>query len=145
MLGEFEYEIQRLREENSQLRYTKELRERDFENVMFENNTLYGKLENLENVFIGSTIQRDGLSSSHSNKLTQDYTTSTLMLENTELKKKINRLEEEKLELKQALLISQSAQGTGGAGAVVSVAPDMSEVHQLRQSNLELQKRVEHL
>jgi kinesin family member 12 len=88
------------------LRYQKELRERDFENVMFENNTLYGKLENLENVFIGSTIQRDGLSSSHSNKLTQDYTTSTLMLENTELKKKINRLEEEKLELKQALLIS---------------------------------------
>ena len=74
---------------------------------MFENNTLYGKLENLENVFIGSTIQRDGLvSGSHSNKLTQDYTTSTLMLENTELKKKINRLEEEKLELKQALLIS---------------------------------------
>lgn len=88
------------------MRYTKELRERDFENVMFENNTLYGKLENLENVFIGSKIQRDGLSSSHSNKLTQDYTTSTLMLENTELKKKINRLEEEKLELKQALLIS---------------------------------------
>jgi hypothetical protein len=24
--------------------------------VMFENNTLYGKLENLENVFIGSAI-----------------------------------------------------------------------------------------
>jgi kinesin family protein 12 len=88
------------------LRFQKELRERDFENVMFENNTLYGKLENLENVFIGSTIQREGLASSHSNKLTQDYTTSTLMLENTELKKKINRLEEEKLELKQALLIS---------------------------------------
>ena len=56
MLTEFEYEIGRLREENSQLRYQKELRERDFENVMFENNTLYGKLENLENVFIGSAI-----------------------------------------------------------------------------------------
>jgi hypothetical protein len=56
---------------------------------MFENNTLYGKLENLENVFIGSAIQRDGLGSSQSNKLTHDYTTSTLMLENTELKKKI--------------------------------------------------------
>jgi hypothetical protein len=56
MLQEFELEIQRLRDENSQLRYQKELRERDFENVMFENNTLYGKLENLENVFIGATI-----------------------------------------------------------------------------------------
>lgn len=100
MLGEFEFEIGRLRQENSELRYQKELRERDFENVMFENNTLYGKLENLENVFIGSAIQRDGLSSGQSNKLTHDYTTSTLMLENTELKKKINRLEEEKIELK---------------------------------------------
>jgi hypothetical protein len=48
------------------LRYTKELKEREFENVMFENNTLYGKLENLENVFIGSAIARDGLSSAHS-------------------------------------------------------------------------------
>ena len=99
MLQEFEFEITRLREENSTLRYTKELKEREFENVMFENNTLYGKLENLENVFIGSAIARDGLSSAHS-KLSQDYTTSTLMLENTELKKKIQRLEEEKLELK---------------------------------------------
>lgn len=56
MLNEFEFEISRLREENAQIRYQKELRERDFENVMFENNTLYGKLENLENVFIGSAI-----------------------------------------------------------------------------------------
>jgi kinesin family protein 12 len=66
MLQEFEFEIGRLREENNQIRYMKELKERDFENVMFENNTLYGKLENLENVFIGSAIQRDGVSSSHS-------------------------------------------------------------------------------
>ncbi len=101
---------------------------------MFENNTLYGKLENLENVFIGSAIQRDGLSSSHSNKLTQDYTTSTLMLENTELKKKIARLEEEKLELKQALLISSSGvSGPGNPGGVV-VTPivDNGELFQLR-------------
>jgi kinesin family protein 12 len=56
MLQEFEFEIGRLREENNNIRYMKELKERDFENVMFENNTLYGKLENLENVFIGSAI-----------------------------------------------------------------------------------------
>ena len=151
MLGEFEYEIQRLREENSQLRYQKELRERDFENVMFENNTLYGKLENLENVFIGSAIQRDGLSSAQtstgSSKLTQDYTTSTLMLENTELKKKIARLEEEKIELKQALSLISSGAATGGnsGGVVVSPIVDNGELFQLRQSNQELQKRVEFL
>ncbi len=56
MLQEFEFEIGRLREQNSLLRYQKELKERDFENVMFENNALFGKLENLENVFIGSSI-----------------------------------------------------------------------------------------
>ena len=140
MLQEFEFEIARLRDENGQLRYQKELNERDFENVMFENNTLYGKLENLENVFIGSAIQRDGLSSSNS-KLSQDYTTSTLMLENTELKKKIGRLEEEKLELKQSIINMSS--GNGGLGGPASAImnggmADMNEVYQLKQSNGEL-------
>ena len=45
---EFEFEITRLKEENSQLRYQKELTEQDFENVAFENNTLNSKLENLD-------------------------------------------------------------------------------------------------
>jgi len=31
----------------------KEVRDHEYENVMFENQTLYSKLENLENVFIG--------------------------------------------------------------------------------------------
>ena len=98
---------------------------------MFENNTLHGKLENLENVFIGSAIQRDGISSSHS-KLSQDYTTSTLMLENTELKKKLARLEEEKLELKQALInINQGGGGMMGPGSAMMNGglADMNEVY----------------
>jgi len=53
MLSEYDIEIQRLRVENSQLRYQKDLKERDLASVMFENQTLYSKLENLENVFIG--------------------------------------------------------------------------------------------
>jgi hypothetical protein len=88
MLQEFEYEISRLREENQQLRFQKDLREKDNENIVFENNTLYSKLENLENVFIGSSINRNDIHSQHS-KLSEDYMTSTLMLENTELKKKV--------------------------------------------------------
>jgi hypothetical protein len=51
-------EIQRLREENNQIRFAKDLRERDFENAMFENAQLQNKLENLENVFIGSSGRR---------------------------------------------------------------------------------------
>ena len=58
LLREFETELERLREENNQIRFAKDVRERDFENVMFENAQLQNKLENLENVFIGSAIQR---------------------------------------------------------------------------------------
>jgi hypothetical protein len=36
-LTEMEKELERLREENNQIRFAKDLRERDFENVMFEN------------------------------------------------------------------------------------------------------------
>lgn len=41
------------------MKYAKELIERDLANVNFENETLNSKLENLENVFIGSAIQRN--------------------------------------------------------------------------------------
>jgi len=41
MFTEFQHEVVRLREENGQIRYQKELKERDFEDVMFENQTLY--------------------------------------------------------------------------------------------------------
>ena len=60
------------------------------------------------------------------------------MLENTELKKKINRLEEEKLELKQALLITSSSQSNGGGAAVVVTPVDAGEMYQMKQANAEL-------
>ena len=37
MMFEYNNEIARLRDENNQMRYQREVRERDFENVMFEN------------------------------------------------------------------------------------------------------------
>jgi hypothetical protein len=37
LMHEYETELERLREENNQIRFAKDLRERDFENVMFEN------------------------------------------------------------------------------------------------------------
>jgi hypothetical protein len=50
--------VERLKEENAELRYQKEVKERDHLNLAFENNTLLSKLENLENIFIGMPIQR---------------------------------------------------------------------------------------
>lgn len=58
MINEFQLEVQRLRQENAEIRYGKELKEREYENVMFENQTLYTKLENLENVFIGAPLSK---------------------------------------------------------------------------------------
>ena len=77
MLGEYQDEIQRLRQENAQIRYQKEIKERDFESVMFENQTLYTKLENLENVFIGQPMRRENgtLQDQHAGALSQDYQT----------------------------------------------------------------------
>ena len=86
LLQEFDLETIRLRQENHQLRFQKELAKRDYENVLFENNTLNSKLENLENVFIGSAIQRNP--AKNKTNLSTDYVTSTLMLENQKIKEK---------------------------------------------------------
>jgi hypothetical protein len=62
--------------------------------------------------------------------MSQDYTTSTLLLENTELKKKIARLEEEKLELKQTMINIDRNGGGGPASTVMNGGiPDMNEVY----------------
>jgi len=58
LLDEYEREMARIKEENAQLRYAKEISERDYQNVMTENNGLMSKLENLENIFVGAPIQK---------------------------------------------------------------------------------------
>ena len=80
---------------------------------MFENAQLQNKLENLENVFIGSAIQRQMAQRPSTEGLSQDYTTSNLLIENNDLKKRIFMLEQEKIELQSNLqqsLMSQSGQ-----------------------------------
>ena len=76
------------------------MREADYENVMFENQTLYSKLENLENVFIGQPSRRPNTMNSTNDNLTQEYADSTLQLENNELKRRIAILEQEKAEMR---------------------------------------------
>lgn len=97
MLNEFESELNRLRVENSQLRYQKDLKERDLSSVMFENQTLYTKLENLENVFIGQPLQRGG---DRGDAMSAQYAQSNLAAENAELKRKLAMMEQELAELR---------------------------------------------
>ena len=93
-----------MRQENAEIRYAKELKERDYENVIFENQSLYTKLDNLENVFIGAPLSRpnDPMHNTRS-QLSQDYATSTVMLENQELRRKIALIENERTDLKRQL------------------------------------------
>ena len=67
---------------------------------MYENQTLYSKLENLENVFIGQPSRRPNTMNSTADNLTQEYADSTLQLENNELKRRIAIIEQEKAEMR---------------------------------------------
>jgi len=69
--------------------FEKDAKERDFEMVVFENNTLHTKLDNLENVFVHGGKGGQPNNSNGGIALSQDYATSTLMVENNELRKKI--------------------------------------------------------
>ena len=76
------------------MHYQKEVRERDFENIMFENQTLYSKLDNLENVFIGQpSSHKSELDSERTAALQTRYSESNLVVENNELRRKVALLE----------------------------------------------------
>jgi hypothetical protein len=63
--------------------------------------------------------------------------TSTLMLENTELKKKVGQLESEKIELKQHI---NTIEGHGGVmpGGPQGMANDMNELFKVQNQNEQL-------
>ena len=102
-MQEYVTEIDRLRDENNQIRFAKDLRERDFENVMFENAQLQNKLENLENVFIGSSHrkgpggQQQQAMVPNQDGMQQNYQMQNLVIENNDLKRRVYMLEQEKV------------------------------------------------
>jgi hypothetical protein len=58
----------------------------------------------LENIFIGQPLSKPGEPENlGKEKLSQDYATSTLMIENNELRRKVAQLEQEKADLKMIL------------------------------------------
>ena len=94
-----ETEIKSLETELEVVRRAKEKQERQNINLSNENTILNVRLNNLENVYIGCDIVRnkDG---SVSNNVGSDYTMQAIMLENKELKKVVDKLELDKIELK---------------------------------------------
>ena len=75
--SESESEMTRIKEENTQLRRTKEIGERQINNLMNENQILSAKLDNLENVFIGSSVKRNNMDNPN---LEENYSMSAVSL-----------------------------------------------------------------
>ena len=110
MMMEYQSEVIRLRNENQEMLFGREVQEQQFENLMFENQTLYQKLDNLENVFIGQpTRLRSPADDQYSQEnFTREYAEAQLKVENIELKKKVGSLEDEVTILRQKLAESQA-------------------------------------
>lgn len=153
-LGQMEGNLAHLRQENAQMRYQKEIMNREFEGMMFENNQLSAKLANLEKVFIGesvtSEIGRDNElldNGEDSTKSSKRYTHSLLVTENNELRARIESAEQDKIELK-GVLIKLEADNTPSTGVTRDNSRDLSprtikKIMVLNESNAELEKQVQ--
>ena len=75
VLSEYEYELDRLKSENEEIRNARELAEKNYQIVMNDNNALNLKLENLENVFIGNPISK-GNTNAQQRLLSDEYMTA---------------------------------------------------------------------
>ncbi|CAG9323481.1 unnamed protein product [Blepharisma stoltei] len=129
VLQEFTFEVNKLREENAKLRESKEKAEASYHQSMIDNQSMHIKLENLEYAFVGSTSLKDEAAP----KISQEYTISTLLNENANLKKRLSALQEE-----QAQMLFKKGEGT----PMITPQEDMA---QLREYNEQMQKRVEQL
>mmetsp|Transcript_23870 Transcript_23870/g.23789 ORF Transcript_23870/g.23789 Transcript_23870/m.23789 type:complete len:253 (-) Transcript_23870:7-765(-) len=108
-IQELDGELALLRQENAQMRYQRELMNREFETMMYENNGLYSKLANLEKVFIGESItsemgENGDVSDSDGSSSSKRYSHSLLVSENNELRARIENVEQEKIDLKGTLI-----------------------------------------
>jgi hypothetical protein len=126
-MSQMENQLDILRQENAQMRYQRELMNREFEGMMYENNNLSSKLANLEKVFIGQSIsgEMDSELSEDSSTSAKKYSHSLLVTENNELRSRIEHAEQEKIELK-GILIQLEADHTPSTGLTRDDSRDLS-------------------
>ena len=75
----------KIKSDNEKLRNAKDEALKNYHIVMNENNALQIKLENLEQVFIGNPITKGD----NNSKLQEEYMSSALLIENSDLKKRV--------------------------------------------------------
>jgi len=125
-LQELQKEVEVLREQNAKVREIREQSETNYHKSMLENQSLNVKLENLECAFVGTGMREEA-----SPKISQEHTISSLLNENTNLKKRLGTLKEEYYQMQSRL-----------DGESNYKPEDYSKVQTL---NEELNKRVDYL
>ena len=133
---ELDKEIEKLKIENEDLKNIRETQMKENRRLNEENNLLNNKLINLENVFIGGDLinKQD---SSMSNISEKNYNISAIMVENTELKKTIDKLETDKIQLQEMI--------AKGKNPGVKIFNDSEEFENMKEQNSKLVRRVEFL
>ena len=133
---ELDKEIEKLKIENDELKKIKVNQMKDNKQLSEENNILNSKLINLENVFIGSDIMNNQ-DSGMANITEQNYNISGIIVENSELKKTIDKLETDKIQLQEMI--------AKGKNPGMKIYNDSNEFENLKEQNNKLVRRVEFL
>ena len=133
---ELDKEIEKLKIENEDLKNIKETQMKENRRLSDENNLLNSKLINLENVFIGSDVMNKQ-DSAMSNISENNYNISAIIVENTELKKTIDKLEMDKIQLQE--IISK------GKNPGIKIYNESAEFESMKDQNNKLIRRVEFL
>ena len=133
---ELDKEIEKLKIENDELKNVKEKQMKENMKLSDENNALNSKLINLENVFIGSDLinKQDSTMANISEK---NYNISAIMVENTELKKTIDKLEMDKIQLQEII--------AKGKNPGIKIYNEGAEFDNMKEQNNKLVRRVEFL
>jgi len=133
---ELDKEIEKLKIENEDLKNIKETQMKENRRLSDENNLLNSKLINLENVFIGCDVMNKQ-DSAMSNISENNYNISAIIVENTELKKTIDKLEMDKIQLQE--IISK------GKNPGIKIYNESAEFENMKDQNNKLIRRVEFL
>lgn len=97
IITEYQFEIQRLMNENQELRSAQEMVERNYGSLISDNTTIQAKLANLEQVFLSDAV------GGKNNGKNEEYMTKNLIDENAQLKGHVRNLEEKKKHMEQIL------------------------------------------
>ena len=97
IITEYQFEIQRLMNENQELRSAQEMVERNYGSLISDNTTIQAKLANLEQVFLSDAA------GGKNNGKNEEYMTKNLIDENAQLKGHVRNLEEKKKHMEEIL------------------------------------------